>query len=172
MSVVLTKQQLVTAINDAANQYINLLQGLTEAEVNHVPFEGSWTVGQLFEHVIKATISIPKALDAASEQVDRNPEEKIEGLRKTFLDFTTKMKSPAFIEPSEGTHEKQASIDQLRSAFEQLETSATKADLTQVVKNSPFGDISKLEMLHFVLFHTQRHLHQLENIVAAVKNKV
>ncbi len=168
---VLNKVELMAAIDTAAAGLIAEINKLSNAEVNQVPFEGSWTAGQLFEHIIKATTGIPKALDATSENIGRNPEDKIAELRKMFLDFTTKMKSPKFIEPSEGTHEKQASVNELKSAFADLTISATKADLTQVVKNSPFGDISKLEMLHFVLFHTQRHLPQLENVVASIKPK-
>ena len=38
-------------------------------------------------------------------------------------------------------------------------------------RNLPvFGEITKLELLHFVLYHTQRHIHQLKKILAAISN--
>ena len=43
------------------------------------------------------------------------------------------------------------------------------ANLTDMVDNLPLGAITKLEILHFVLYHTQRHLHQMKKICDALK---
>jgi hypothetical protein len=82
------------------------------------------------------------------------------------------MKSPGFVVPEEGIYEKSASIQKLGSSFQQLRENAKDTDLTVVIKGTPFGDATKWEMLHFVLYHSQRHLHQMKKIYEALKNRV
>jgi hypothetical protein len=98
--------------------------------------------------------------------------EKIPELKKVFLDFSSKMKSPDFIVPEEGPYEKQAAMEQLNRSFENLKESTNHANLSELVdKSSPVGPITKLEMLHFVLYHTQRHLDQMKKICNALQIK-
>ena len=45
------------------------------------------------------------------------------------------------------------------------------ANLSEMINHPAFGDITKFEILHFVLYHTQRHIHQLEKIFLAVSGR-
>jgi hypothetical protein len=103
---------------------------------------------------------------------ERSADEKIPMFRKTFLDFSSKMKAPEFIVPEEKTYDKQTSIEALKNAFKQLKETADKADVNEMVEGLPMGTVTKLELLHFVLYHTQRHLHQLKKICEALKHEV
>ena len=102
---------------------------------------------------------------------ERDPGEKIAGLKKTFLDLSTKFKSPDFIVPKDGPYEKQAVMQELKSAFEHLRNNSVKANLNELVEGLPFGPVTKLELLHFVLYHTQRHLQQMKKIVEALEKE-
>jgi len=144
--------------------YTELFNELDTQQVNKIPYQGSWTAAQVLEHITKSIADAPKVLGTPTEPMQRDPQEKIEGLRKTFLDFSTKMKSPAFIEPSEVFHDKETTLANFNNNFEALIKITPSANDNDVVKNTPFGDISKLELLHFFLFHSQRHLHQLQNM--------
>ena len=66
-------------------------------------------------------------------------------------------------------YEKQASIDELNNSFEQFKESAESANLDELVEGMPLGPTTKLEIIHFVLYHTQRHLHQMKKICQALK---
>ena len=105
-----------------------------------------------------------KAMLKESKPAERDPGERIAGLRKAFLDFSSKMKSPDFIIPEEGPYEKQAVINELKASFELLKENTNKANLIELLQGLPLGEITKLELLHFVLYHTQRHLHQMKKI--------
>ena len=74
------------------------------------------------------------------------------------------MNSPEFIVPEAGPYDKQVAIDDLNNAFQQLKENAEAADTGVMVEGLPFGPVTKLELIHFTLFHTQRHLHQMEKI--------
>ena len=165
------KQEILTAIDEAVSELQSLIAFLDESKINTVPYKDSWTAGQLFRHVTKSTNGMAKVMRMNTKPAERDPGEKIPMLKKAFLDFSHKMKSPDFIIPEEGPYLKQASIEELNSSFEQLKENTNKANLTDMTEDLPLGAITKLEMLHFVLYHTQRHLHQMKKICVALENK-
>jgi DinB superfamily len=167
----LDKTELLMEIEEALSQMLGLMSSLDENKINVIPYKDSWTAGQLFRHVTKSNNAMSKAMRMESKPAERDPGEKIPELRKTFLDFSTKMKSPEFIVPEEGPYEKRASIEALSQSFEKLKESTNHATLTDMADGLPLGAITKLEVLHFVLYHTQRHLHQMKKICDALKNK-
>lgn len=165
------KNELFTAIDEAVFQLLALMSALDENKINTVPYKDSWTAGQLLRHVTKSTNGMAKAMRTESKPPKRDPGEKIAQLKKAFLDFSNKMKSPDFIVPEEGPYEKQAAIEELNKSFEQFKENTNKANLNDMVDGLPLGAITKLEILHFVLYHTQRHLHQMRSICDALNNK-
>jgi hypothetical protein len=162
------KNQLVTAIEEVISQLLGLISSVAETQVNTVPYPGSWTAAQVVRHVTKSTQGIARAIGAAAKPADRDPSERIPELKAVFLDFSTKLQSPEFIVPEVGPYQKQIVIEALQAAFNQLKERASKADVTEVVEGLPLGSVSKWEMLHFVLYHTQRHVHQLQKITDAL----
>ncbi len=166
---VLTKEELFTATDDAVAQLTQLLLSLDENEINTVPYPESWTAGELVRHVTKSTNGMAMVMLAEPIPAERDTAEKVHQLKKTFLDFLLKMKSPEFIVPEKETYNKQYSVDALQQSFVTLKENAGKANLDDLVKDLPFGPTTKLELLHFVLYHTERHLHQLRKICAAFK---
>src|SRR3954465_2712501 len=77
-----------------------------EEQIDVVPFEGSWTPGQVMEHILKAVAGIPQLCRANTQPAQRPENEKTAGLKNLFLDFNMKMKSPDFIVPIETQHDK------------------------------------------------------------------
>ncbi len=169
MTSELSKTQLTMQLDEAASELTALMSALDESQVNSVPYENSWTAGQLLRHVTKSINGMAKALIMPSKPAERDAGEKIQGLKDTFLDFSKKMQSPEFIVPENGPYEKQTAIKELQQALEQLKENADQADLTELVEGLPLGPITKLEIVHFSLYHTQRHLHQMKKICAALK---
>lgn len=165
------KKELLIAIDEVVLSLQGLMSSLDGNTINTVPYKDSWTAGQLFRHVTKSTAAIAKAMRMDARPAERNADEKVHELKETFLDFSSKMKSPDFIVPENGPYNKQVAIDDLNKSFEQLKKGAGNANLTEVVDSLPLGEVTKLEMLHFVLYHTQRHLHQFKKICEALKNK-
>jgi DinB superfamily len=159
-------KELFTSIDEAASELTGLLSPLSEEQINTVPFKYSWTPAQLATHVTKSNKGMAQALEMEGKPANRNPGEKIKELKDTFLNFSIKMKSPDFIVPEPGPYKKEAMMASLKKSNEQLKENAGKANTNEMI-NLPaaFGEITKLELIHFVLYHTQRHIHQLKNIL-------
>jgi len=164
------KSELLNAIEEEFSQLRSLLSSLDENKINSVPYKDSWTAAQLLRHVTKSTDGIAKAMLMNSKPAGRDAGERIPQLKKVFLDFSSKLKSPDFIVPEPGPYEKQAAVKGLDQSFDSFKENTGKADLTDLVEGLPLGPITKLEMLHFVVYHTQRHLHQMKKICDALKN--
>jgi DinB superfamily len=171
-SVTLTtdKKELLDSIHEPISGMLDLMSRLDKKKVNTVPYKNSWTAGMLFRHVSKSLNAMSKAMRMHGRPAGRDEGEKIPELKKTFLDFSSKMKSPEFIVPEESFYEKQAICDELNNSFEHLKQSTTQAELPDLVEGLPLGAITKLEILHFVLYHTQRHLNQMKKICEALKD--
>ncbi|MEO6221498.1 MAG: hypothetical protein ABIO81_13780 [Ginsengibacter sp.] len=80
------------------------------------------------------------------------------------------MKSPDTIVPDDGPFEIISVTDALQKSFNALKENSTQAKLDEIVKGLPLGEITKLELLHFVLYHTSRHVHQMRKIKEALEN--
>ncbi len=165
------KNEIITAIGDAVLQFTDLMSSVENDKINMVPYEGSWTAPQLLRHVSKSISGMAKAMHLDAKPTERNPGERIEELKTVFLDLSKKLKSPEFIIPEEGAYEKQFTIDDLNKSFNQFKDNANNVNLNEQVEGLPLGPITKLEIMHFTLFHTQRHLHQMEKICNALKDK-
>jgi hypothetical protein len=165
-------KELFESFDDCRFNLVELITSLNEKQVNTVPFENSWTAGQVMEHVTKSNTGIAKALNIEGNQADRNPDARAEELKEMFLDFTIKFKSPEFILPTKDFHSKESVIEDLENSVELLKEVSRNANLAESIKHPAFGEITKLELLHFVKFHMLRHLRQLKNIAESIdKNK-
>jgi DinB superfamily len=170
-TVTTDKKELLASIHSPISGMLDLMSELDSKKVNTVPYKDSWTAGMLFRHVSKSLNAMSKAMRMDGKPAGRDEGEKIPELKKTFLDFSSKMKSPEFIVPENGPYEKQAIFEELNNAFGHLKQSTTHAELPELVEGLPLGPITKLEILHFVLYHTQRHLNQMKKICEALKDK-
>jgi hypothetical protein len=150
---------------------LKVLKNFKQEEFNKVPFKDSWTAGQVAEHIYKSVKGGPYLLNNEGLPTQRNPEQNVPNLRAMFLDFSTKMKSPDFILPSNEPKDKNELTKLLDESLTGIIDAAKKQDPTLTVKDFEFpgsGPVTRIELLNFISVHTQRHIHQLQNICEAV----
>jgi len=159
---------LFTRLDGTFEELVNLVSPVDEDGMNLLPFPGSWTVAQLATHVTKSNNAIAQALDMEGTRATRPADQRVEQLRAMFLDFSTRFQSPDFITPEDRLYQREAVIRDLRGSIVRLKEKRSQADLAEVISLKVFSEISKLELLYFVLFHTQRHIRQLKNLIRCV----
>jgi len=157
---------LLAAIAEKAAELLSLLMPLSEAQVNTVPFKGSWTAAQMARHVCKSNNAMAQAMEMEGKSAARDIAAKAGELKETFLNYSIKFNSPSFIVPEEKAYKKDVLLASLKKSNEVLTANAAKADVAVMIDlPAAFGEITKLELLHFVVYHTERHIHQLKNIL-------
>lgn len=155
---------LFQSLDKATDEFYKLVSMVDETKFNKVPFEDGWSVAQVATHVKKSNKAIAQGLQMDGTPSNRNSEERIDELKKIFLDFSAKYQSPEFIIPENKIYQKDIVLGQLQHSIEELKRLRNHTNLDEIISLPAFGEITKLEILHFVLYHTQRHIHQLKNI--------
>lgn len=159
--------QLETALNDT----LHLLSSFNEKEMNTVPFQGSWTAAQVCRHLFKAEDGIDGLFYAPGNLLDRAPDQRAGEYKELFLNFDTKMESPDFIYPEEKEYKKEELTEPLKEANKKLLEAAKKVNLSEeaaLPDEHPLKGSTKLELVHFITYHTMRHNHQLKKIREAI----
>lgn len=159
-----------TIANDIENTSARLLEvifSIPKEKFDIVPFESSWTAGQVTEHLLKSCAGMVGALEGNVKPTVRNAEEHVPMLRDIFLNFEHKMKSPDFILPTEDVHDRQAIAADLANALAGIAAVAKVEDLSLTCTNfemPSLGQLTRIELITFIDVHTRRHIHQLSNI--------
>lgn len=145
----------------------DILSKFSENELNQVPFQGSWTPGQVVQHIILACSGFPELFAGNTEKTTRKPDEKIKDIEGLFLNFNIKMDAPVFLKPEKKEYNKNALNIELLKLESELLDCAEKYDLTLTCLDFQvpgFDKFTMYEWIDFALVHTQRHTHQLNSI--------
>jgi len=164
-------KELFTSLDATWEEMLSLVSSTNGSEINAIPFEGSWSTAQLATHVTKSNKAIAQGLHMEGKTAGRNPEEGAPHLKKMFLNFETKFQSPEFIVPENKLYNKESVVDGFKKSIEQLKDARVTVNLSEIIYLPVFGEITKLELLHFVLYHTQRHIYQLKGIIGILQGE-
>ena len=162
------KEQLHQEVSDTFQELINTLTAFKEEQFNLAPYEGSWTPGQIAEHLIKSVSAIP---DEHTQATQRAYDEMVTPIRDLFLNFTIKMTSPDFVQPGNGPHDKKDTVKTFTGIRHYLQDATRTTDLeaTCVDFEMPtFGLLTRYEWIKFFVFHTQRHTRQLKKALVTL----
>jgi hypothetical protein len=162
------KDELITDIE----QTVDWLKKTIDPETyNVIPFEGSWTAGQVVEHVNMAGAGFVDLLNGNTEVTTRPVDEHIDRIKTMFLNFSSKNVAATNLTPTTDNYNLQDQLAKLENIKSGIITAVNVLDLdrTCVDYDIPtFGHLTRLEAVYFFLFHTKRHVHQLQNIVKSL----
>lgn len=155
-------------------ELIKAIISFTDEQFNKIPFGGSWTGGQTAEHIAISDTGTTKIINDKTAKTERDPEKNIEVLKNVMLDMGNKMKNPDFNTPSNGTHDKAKLVAQIQNIEEKQLEAIERLDLTEACVSFPLpsmGNLTRIEWLHFNMYHKQRHTNQLKNILEKLSEK-
>ena len=159
---------LAIEIEQSVDDFLMMLSKFDNEQLNTVPFVGSWTAGQVADHLRKATDGLP---DQNTRPAHRDPELHVETLQALFLNFDVKYESPEFIIPDEGPFESRLLVKQFERLKSDNAAIARTKDLSLLCidfEMPGLGALTRYEWLKFFVAHTKRHAHQLTNIAEKI----
>ncbi len=165
------KAQILQDIETTKEAQLNTIASFKQEDFNTVPFANSWTAGKVTDHITKAVSGIKDIAHWPVTPTDRDPAKNIQGLKDLFLDMDIKMQSPDFVLPSEGPHDRDAFIQQLEGVWNGAADAVKTIDLSPEFREFElpgFGHLTLLENIYFAMYHSQRHIQQLQNIHKAI----
>lgn len=143
------------------------LSSFSDEEINTVPFKGSWTPGQVVQHIILGNSGYPELFAVNTKPTIRKYDEHVKELEGIFLNFNTKMDAPDFLKPEAKNYNKIALNLSLLKIESDLLNAAENNDLTVTCLDFQvpgFENFTIYEWINFALVHSQRHTHQLQKI--------
>jgi len=165
------KGQLLKDLERTTRDLLQVLSEFNNEQFNRLPFEGSWTGGQVADHLFRAERGAPALMTGNTKQTTRDPEQFVKPLDDVFLDFSTKLKSPDFIIPSDGPHDQAEYYKKFEVTRKNIQELAAKLDLTETCTEfdmPKIGQLTRFELLRFIVAHSKRHIRQLNNIYSHV----
>lgn len=169
------KNDLQREIASTKEELLKALDLFDKENINIVPFEGSWTAGQVAEHILMSISGILETINGPVKPTERNPEEHVKQLGDIFLNMDIKMKSPDFIIPSDDPQNIVSLSVALGSTLDGIKQVAENGDLTVTCTGFDMpmlGPLTKLEWISFASFHARRHTQQLKNIAHHLKTQM
>ncbi|MEP6583764.1 MAG: DinB family protein [Ginsengibacter sp.] len=166
-----TTSKLFKSLEQTFAELLHLLSSANTEQINTIAFKDSWTPAQVVSHLVKSNNAIAQSLLMPGKNVERDPGERNAELKKMFLDYTTKYQSPEFIRPSLDIYQMDILMADLKKSMEHLRKEGNTVNLSEIISLPAFGEITKYELLHFVLYHTQRHIQQLKKIYQVIQEK-
>ena len=166
------KEQLISEFEETTKELFATLSSFSNEEFNKIPFEGSWTAGQVAEHLFKSESNIPRVLNGNSKETERDPFEKTGPIRSIFLDYSIKMKSPESILPSNDVKNKEFLIKGFEETRKELRNLIETKDLYRTFTDFPFpqlGEFTGWEWICFAVCHSKRHIRQMKIIAEKIK---
>lgn len=166
-------KELFEAVDKTTMELVQLISSFSQKDINAIPFEDSWTAAQVADHLLKS-YAVVETLNGPVKKTERQPGEKIQMIREVFLNFDTKMNSPEAILPAASPIDKETILRSLKSRIAQIKEVIQTRDLSETCTGfiiPGFEEFTRLEWIHFVLYHTQRHIHQMKNIFEMATNK-
>lgn len=166
-----SKQALSKQVKETSAAILTILHGFSDGQMNIRPANGGWTAGQVAEHLLLSGGVAETIAGRTAATTDRPADARCPIIAGIFLDFSTRLQSPDFIIPSEGPHDKPEMIGKIKILWDKIGEGVRVLDLGVTCLDFEFptlGYLTRLEMLWFYVWHTQRHIQQLNRIHDAI----
>ncbi|MGM9479472.1 DinB family protein [Pedobacter sp. GSP4] len=160
-------EKVIKEATDSLSTLEQLLMEFDPQQINEVPFAGSWTAGQLAQHLVMANSGFLQVINGPVSETSRPADINVEKIKHDFLNFQIKFDSPKEIYPEDKPYDQSALLANLKHISNAMAVSVAGLDLTKTCTSFElpvYGFLTRLEAIYFVIYHTQRHNYQLKNI--------
>ena len=159
------KHRLTSDLDFSTAQLLQWLANYSSEKFNFSPDGMRWSPAQIVEHLLMLEVIANKALMGKTVTTNRPPDEKINIIKTVMADIDTKRIAPEIVAPSAELKDQKILIEQIKSQRELLKKAIAELDLTEACtsfKHPGLGTLTRFEWVYFTIFHTERHLKQLQ----------
>ncbi|MBT8305710.1 MAG: DinB family protein [Maribacter sp.] len=167
------RERTLAELNKTQERFMSVVGGLSEAQLNFKPTPESWSVAECVEHLAISEGMIGGMLQGALETpADPSMRDSVQISDDKLLAMISsrekKVKTGEAFEPSGkfGSHLEtvNAFLDKRGEHIEYVKT--TNDDLRNHYGKLPFGTVDGVQILLFMSGHTERHVTQMEEVIA------
>ncbi|MFD2614108.1 DinB family protein [Paenibacillus gansuensis] len=146
------------------------VSGLTDGQLNTEAVAGSWTIGQVLEHLYLMETIIVRTLEKALSSPEDRPTDKKP--YEVTLDRSRKLSAPDGLVPAghfQSLEDVKMKLNTSREALDKLLADYSGVDLRKKSHPHPvFGMMDAAQWVDFIGYHEQRHTQQIEELKQAL----
>lgn len=172
----LTKSERAMAVKELTKTYKHLnksLKGLSEAQLNYKIDQNSWSIAECTEHIALSEYGIFAMLEGLlKEPADPTKRSEVslsdEAVLKIIIDRSNKVKAQESLVPKDKYGSQKAALEAFKSKRKDniKFIKDTQDDFRNRYAKLPFGTIDAYQVVLFLSGHTERHVLQIEEIMA------
>ncbi len=172
----LTESERLAALAEMTTTHdhlLNTIKGLSEAQLNFKSSPDSWSIAECTEHIAISEGNIFGMIETALKtpaNASRRSEVKMsdEQILAMIVDRSNKVKTSEAFEPSGkyGSHKATVDAFKAKRKSNMKFVASTEADLRNHYAELPFGTMDAYQILLFMSAHTERHVRQIEEVMA------
>mgnify|MGYP000698024439 CR=1 FL=1 len=156
-------------LNNNTLKLVDAISGIPGSDFNRKPDADSWSIADVVEHLYRSEFGIPKVLQGKTKKAkNRDSDAIIENLKNKLLDTETKVKASDAISPKEAEKNREEWILKFKENRDKilniLENDPEMDAICLAFEHPIFGYLTKYEWVLFNIYHTERHIKQIERI--------
>ena len=163
------KAALITSLDASTDRLLQTLQTFDAASFNTQPSPAEWSPAGVAEHLLILDVIANKILRTEAVPSTRPSDSKVALIKTVMEDSGTKRVAPEPVLPKGGEKNIEEMIAALRQQRDALKDAIQTTDLSEACtarKHPALGTLTRLEWIHFIIYHTDRHRLQLDRIGA------
>ncbi len=146
---------------------------LSEAQLLYKPAENVWSILECLEHIYLINEAVLKVISAPSSPEEKPENDKTElfGEQKLHMLLVTnrafKVIAPEYVTPKGRFIDKTSAIQNIDMTIDKIISHINGNPIekeTQTLKHPVLGAMTKVDWLHFLISHTNRHIFQITGI--------
>lgn len=167
------REMILKHLTDTKQHMLNVLNGLSEDQLNYKPDPTSWSIAENVEHLALTEKMFVQTVhkgvaDGPKPALRDSVVLKDEQIMPMVADRSQKVKTSEPFEPSGQFGSMEESLDALLSTradlMEYVET--TDDDLrNSFISDLPFGTVDAAQLIVFIAGHMERHVLQMEEVM-------
>jgi hypothetical protein len=161
------KEILQMELDKSTKELIKIINEFPDKDFNTRISENAWSTGEVLEHIIRLDGFMIKLLEGESKPTKRNPEDKLEFIKRGFLDIEKKYNAPKFFIPRENNQNKNDCLENIivnRKKISELVIQSNLSGTYPDIIHPVFGEMSSVEWIYSIIYHSERHMIQIKRI--------
>ena len=161
-------------IQDNTLLLINSINAQSPAQAEFKPAENVWSILECAEHIFLVARSVSKIITAPPpiEKTENNKTELFSEQKLNILlvsNRTFKVPAPDYVSPKGDFVSIPGAVQNINSIIEKIIQHINSSDIekdTQLIKHPLLDVMTKIDWIHFMIAHTNRHLLQIDELKA------
>jgi hypothetical protein len=162
------KSNILSELASSTEKLTETISRFPSAKLHDKANPETWSAAEVVEHIVALETLVNEILMGATEVATDNPQKDMtELIKNIFGDFDRKLKAFGQINPKDNSKDKADLIYMFQKSRQTLTEIINNNDLSRRCTgftHHAFGNLTRLEWIYLLIYHTERHIQQIERM--------